>query len=172
MSLYNEKMFMTYYSYDEFVIDTKKLVKLSNGFEADTLLAIARGGLTLGHAFSQAVDNRRLFAINSILYEKDQKGQSCEIFNTPELKDAKRVLILDDIVDSGQTIQEVLSHLKKCFPHVEFKIASLFYKPSALIQPDFSVHEAKDWIEFFWEKDFQETSSEHNATASFMESGT
>ena len=144
-----------YYSYNEFVVDTKKLVEMSKEYNADTLVAIARGGLTLGHAFSQAVDTRRLFAINSILYEKDQKGQSCEIFNTPELKDAKRVLLLDDIVDSGQTVKEIVALLKQCFPDVEFKIASLFYKKTAVIQPDFAVHETSDWIEFFWEKDFE-----------------
>lgn len=143
-----------YYSYKEFVKDTKTLVKISKGFKADALLAIARGGLTLAHAYSQAVDNRRLFVINSILYEKDQKGHSCEIFNVPELKDSKKVLVLDDIVDSGQTVKEVLAHLKGCFPNIEFKVASLFYKSSAVVQPDFFVHEASAWIEFFWEKDF------------------
>lgn len=147
---------MKYYAYEEFVKDTKKLVELSAGFEADTLLAIARGGLSLGHCFAEAVNNRRLFAINSILYEKDKKGASCEIFNMPELQDAKKVLVLDDIVDTGQTIKEVVALLRKCFPDVEFKIASLFYKKSAVIQPDFTVNEATEWIEFFWEKDFNE----------------
>jgi len=147
---------MKYYAYEEFVKDTKKLVTLTKDYEADTLLAIARGGLTLGHAYAEAVNNRRLFAINSILYEKDKKGASCEIFNMPSLKDAKKVLVLDDIVDTGQTIKEVMALLRKCFPEVEFKIASLFYKSSAVIQPDFSVHEAKEWIAFFWEVDFNE----------------
>lgn len=150
---------MIYYSYEEFVKDTKKLIECSRGFKADTLLAVARGGLTLGHAYALAVDNRRLFAINSVLYEKDQKGQRCEIFNMPDLKDAKRVLILDDIIDSGQTMKEVVALLKKSYPKVEFKIASLFYKPTAVIQPDFSVNEAKEWIGFFWEKDFEESES-------------
>ncbi len=160
---------MTYYSYEEFVKDTKKLVAISKDFNADTIVAIARGGLTLGHAYAQAVDTRRLFSINSILYEKDKKGVSCEIFNTPELKDASRVLLLDDIVDSGQTIKEILALLQHCFPHVEFKIASLFYKKTAVVQPDYTVHEAKDWIEFFWEKDFKETSVLQTASASFKE---
>ncbi len=146
---------MIYYSYEEFVKDTKKLVESSKVFKADTLIAIARGGMTLGHAYANAVDNRRLFTINSILYEKEQKGQHCEVFNIPDLSDAKKVLILDDIVDSGETMHEVLTMLKKRYPEVEFKIASLFYKTSAVIQPDFSVHEAKEWIGFFWEKDFE-----------------
>ena len=145
---------MTYYSYETFVSDVKELVKRSSTYAPDTLIAIARGGLTLGHAYASATDNRQLMSINSILYEGDQRGKSCEIFNVPELQHAKKVLLLDDIVDSGQTIKEVLEHLQNCFPDVEFKIAAIYYKKTAVIQPDFYIHEANDWIEFFWEKDF------------------
>ncbi len=145
---------MTYYPYDRFVNDVKALVKLTQNYQPDTLIAIARGGLTLGHAYAIATDNRRLMTINSVLYEGDQRGKSCEIFNVPELSSAKKVLLLDDIVDSGQTIKEVLEHLQGCFPEVEFRIASIYYKKTAVIQPDFALHEAHDWIEFFWEKDY------------------
>ncbi|MCJ7765166.1 MAG: phosphoribosyltransferase domain-containing protein [Thiovulaceae bacterium] len=145
---------MTYYPYDRFVNDVKALVKLTQNYRPDTLIAIARGGLTLGHAYAMATDNRRLMSINSILYEGDQRGRSCEIFNVPELRDAKKVLLIDDIVDSGQTIKEVLDHLQGCFPEVEFRIASIYYKKTAVVQPDFFLHEANDWIEFFWEKDY------------------
>lgn len=145
---------MTYYPYERFVNDVKALVKLTQSYQPDTLIAIARGGLTLGHAYAIATDNRRLTTINSVLYEGDQRGKSCEIFNVPELNSAKKVLLLDDIVDSGQTVKEVLKHLQGCFPEVEFKIASIYYKESAVIQPDFALHEAHDWIEFFWEKDY------------------
>lgn len=150
---------MRYYAYDEFVKDTKKLLELSKAYEADTLLAIARGGLTLAHAYAIATDNRRLFSINSVLYEKEQKGSECRIFNLPDLSEAKKVLILDDIVDSGETIREILLLLKENFPQVEFKVAALFYKPTALVQPDFAAHEAKEWIEFFWEKDVLQSGS-------------
>jgi len=145
---------MTYYSYKKFVGDVKELVKITSEYKPDTLIAIARGGLTLGHAYASATDNRQLMTINSILYEGDQKGKACEIFNVPELGKAKKVLLLDDIIDSGQTIKEVLAHLHKCFPNVEFKIASIYYKRSAVVQPDFTLYEAHDWIEFFWEKDY------------------
>lgn len=145
---------MVYYAYETFVKDVKKLVKLSSEYKADTLIAIARGGLTLGHAYASATDNRQLMTINSILYEGDQKGKVCEIFNVPDLGKSKKVLILDDIVDSGQTVKEVLNYLQNHFPDVEFKVASIYYKKTAVIQPDFALYETDEWIEFFWDKDY------------------
>jgi len=145
---------VVYYSYEEFVKDVKKLVKISSDYKADYLIAIARGGLTLGHAYASATDNRYLASINSILYEGNQKSQTCEIFNLPDLSKIERVLILDDIIDSGETMKEVLKILNIKFPHIEFKTASLFYKKSATVKPDFTIHEADEWIEFFWEKDY------------------
>jgi len=145
---------MRYYGYVEFVNDVKALVKRTEGYTPDTIVAIARGGWTLGHAYATATDNRRLMSINAILYEGEQKGRACEVFNLPDLSSAQKVLLLDDIVDSGETMREVLSRLKDTYPHITIKTASLYYKKSALIQPDFSLYEAKEWIDFFWEKDY------------------
>lgn len=50
-------------------------------------------------------------------------------------------------------MKSIIAKLQNVYPHCEFKIATLFYKKTALIQPDFTVKEAKDWIEFFWEVD-------------------
>lgn len=50
-------------------------------------------------------------------------------------------------------MREILKVLKEKFPKVEFKLATLFYKNTALIKPDFSVREANEWIDFFWEVD-------------------
>ncbi len=145
---------MVYYSYEEFVRDVKRLVKISSDYDADCLVAIARGGLTLGHAYASATNNRYIMSINSILYEGSQKSQVCEVFNIPDLSKTKKVLILDDIIDSGETMKEVLKVLNSNYPLVKFKIASLFYKKTALIKPDYTLHEANEWIEFFWEKDY------------------
>jgi len=145
---------MLYYPYEQFVKDVKKLVRLTEAYTPDTVVAIARGGWTLGHAYASATDNRQLMSINSILYEGDQKGKQCEIFNVPELGKAKKVLLMDDIIDSGETIKEVLGYLQNHFPDIEFRIASIFHKKTAVIQPDFSLYETDEWIEFFWEKDY------------------
>jgi len=145
---------MVYYPYEKFVKDVKKLVLLTKDYEADTIIGIARGGWTLAHAYASATNNRQLMSINSVLYEGNQKGKVCDIFNIPKLENAKKVLILDDIIDSGQTIKEVLHQLKNCFPNIEFKIATIYYKKTAIIKADFALHETDEWIEFFWEKDY------------------
>ena len=117
---------MYYYPYEKFVQDVKQLVRNTQSYAPDTIIGIARGGWTLAHAYASATDNRQLMSINSILYEGKDKGSVCEIFNVPELGKAKKVLILDDIVDSGQTVKETLNYLKHHFPKVEFKVASIY----------------------------------------------
>ena len=142
-----------YYSYEEFKKDTQKLVNSCREYEPDILLAVARGGLTLSHLMAQAMDMRNLYALNSIHYEGELKLDTFNIFNIPDVSHAKRVLVVDDMVDSGETMEEILKVLKEKFPNVEFKLATIFYKKSAVLQPDYTVREAKEWIDFFWEVD-------------------
>jgi len=142
-----------YYSYDLFREDTQKLTDSCRDYEPDVLLAVARGGLTLAHLMAQALDMRNLYALNSIHYEGELKLDTFNIFNIPDVSHAKRVLIIDDIVDSGETMREILKVLHEKFPEVEFKLATIFRKETAVLQPDYSVKEADKWIDFFWEVD-------------------
>ena len=142
-----------YYGYDLFINDTQILVDKSRDFKPEILLAVARGGLTLSHLMAQAFNIRDLYTLNSIHYDGEKKLDSFDVFNIPDLSWANRVLIIDDIVDSGETMKEILFILKEKFPNIEFKIATLFYKNTALIKPDFSIREANEWIDFFWELD-------------------
>ena len=143
----------TYYDYETFKKDLQTVVKQTKSFAPDTILAIARGGLTLAHAYAMATDNRNLFTINSVLYDGETKRSHPKLFNLPELDGAKRVLILDDIVDSGQTLEAVFKVLIERYPTTEFKSAVLFRKPTTIIEPDFFVRDTNEWIDFFWEKD-------------------
>ena len=142
-----------YYGYDEFKDDVKELVELTKPYNADTYLAIARGGLTLGHFMANALDTRRLYTLNSIHYNGEEKLDTFDIFNVPSLDDAKRVLIIDDIIDSGETMREIIKLLKVKYPNTEFKTATIFYKTSAVLKADFALKEAHEWIDFFWEVD-------------------
>ncbi|EAK9955927.1 phosphoribosyltransferase [Campylobacter lari] len=142
---------MYYYSYEEF---QKEIIpftrKIKEEFNPDVLLAIARGGMTLGHFLAEGLGNRNLFSLNSIHYEDTQKLDTIKIFNIPDLSSYKKVLLVDDIIDSGETMIEIKRVLMEKYPHLELRVASAFYKPSALLIPEFYIKEAKEWIDFFW----------------------
>lgn len=143
-----------YYPYDEFRVDLKRLTqKIDQDFDA--IVAIARGGLSMALMLSEYYDMREVYAINTIGYADTQKLDEVRVFNIPDLKGAKKVLIVDDIVDSGDTLVEVLKVLKEQYMDTTFYSASIFYKPSASMEPNWWVKEAKEWIEFFWSEDLK-----------------
>ena len=147
-----QKMTKIYYPYDEFVTDLKILTsKIDQEFDA--IVAIARGGLGIGMMLGEYYDIRAVYALNTIGYEGTKKLDEVKVFNVPDLNGAKRVLIVDDIVDSGDTLREVLQLLQTRYPATSFFSASLFYKPTASIEPTWWVKEATEWIEFFWSED-------------------
>ena len=143
---------MIFYSYDEFAVDAKKMAKqIKDEFDPDVILAVARGGLTLGHSLAVALNNRNLFTLNSIHYEDTNKLDTIQIFNVPDLSKYTKILLVDDIIDSGESMVEIKRELLKRYPNLDIKIATVFYKEKALLLPEFKVKEAHDWVEFFWD---------------------
>jgi len=142
-----------YYSYDECVLDCKSLLAPIKEYNPDAIVSIARGGLLIGQLLSYGMNQRELYSINCVHYDDTTKLDSFKISNIPDLSSFKKIVLVDDIVDSGETMVEILKIVTKKYPQCEIKIASIFYKNSALIMPDFKVKEAKEWIDFFWEID-------------------
>ena len=143
---------MIFYSYDEFAVDAEKMAKqIKDEFDPEVILAVARGGLTLGHSLAVALENRNLFTLNSIHYEDTNKLDTIQIFNVPDLSKYTKILLVDDIIDSGESMVEIKRELLKRYPNLDIKIATVFYKEKALLLPEFKVKEAHDWVEFFWD---------------------
>ena len=64
-----------------------------------------------------------------------------------------KVLIVDDVIDSGMTVQQFLQQLHaKCGSILttdDIKIATVYYKPkSACLKPDYYIHETNNWLVF------------------------
>jgi len=144
---------MGYYDYATFLDDSKCLSDKIESRNPEALLAIARGGLTLAHFIAMRLEMRALYSVNAISYNETLKLDTIEIFNLPDLSEYRRVMVIDDIADSGRTLNRVLQTLKKRYPSTCFESATLFFKPEAEVIPDISLHEAKEWITFFWEVD-------------------
>ena len=144
-----------YYSYAAFSKDTRELIQEVKDFEADAILAIARGGLTLAHAMAEGLDVRDVQSIRTELYDGACKRSDLTLFGECVFEEKiRRVLVVDDIADSGETLAFIMEYLKRTFPLIEFKSCALFYKKTSVYEPDVWINEANAWIEFFWEKDF------------------
>ena len=143
---------MQFYSYEEFYVDVNVLAKeVKTSFAPEAIVSIARGGMTLGHFLAEALEMRDLYAINSIHYEETRKLDTIDVFNIPDLSKVTRVLVVDDIIDSGETMIEIKRVLLEKYPHIQLKVAAVFYKEKALLRPDFAAREATQWIKFFWD---------------------
>lgn len=140
------------YTFSEFNDDILPFAKkIKEEFNPDAFLGIARGGLTLTHALATALKSRAAYSLNSIHYDGQKKLNTILISNIPDLSKHKKVLLIDDIVDSGESLDAISKEIKKLYPSLEVKMAVIFNKKTAIIQPDFYIKEAKEWIEFFWD---------------------
>jgi len=148
-------LLMKYYAYENFKKDTLTLLQQLKPFKPQAVVGIARGGLTLAHAIAEGLDLREVQTLRTELYDDTQKREQISVFNHCEFsKEIQRVVVVDDIADSGDTLKAVMEDLIKKYPAIEFQTATLFYKRTSVYKPSHWVNEATQWIEFFWEKDF------------------
>ncbi len=142
------------YDYETFVKDLYDLAE-SIPERFDAIIAVARGGMTMAQMLGEYWNIRKVFLINSIGYDDTKKLSGVEVFNIPELDGCEKILVVDDIADSGETLASVMRKLESHYPEKCFKTATLFFKPEAGFEPDFKVKEAKGWIDFFWSEDLK-----------------
>jgi xanthine phosphoribosyltransferase len=134
--------------------DTKELILQAKDFDAEVVIGIARGGVTVAQMVAYGLNIRDLQTVRCELYDDDVQRDTIKIIENLVIENYHKILIVDDIVDSGKTLQKLLEHLKNKYHDKTFKTATLFYKPTSVVHADYKVQEAKEWIEFFWEKDY------------------
>lgn len=145
-------------AYHEAIEDLALLVHTS-GWAFDQILCLARGGLVPGDIFS------RIFqvplAILSTSSYRDDHGtvrghlDIARHVTTPTGTLSGRILLIDDLVDSGTTLMGVQSHLRDHFPLVtEVRSAVLWCKASSVMRPDYCLVSLPEnpWIHQPFEK--------------------
>jgi hypoxanthine phosphoribosyltransferase len=131
-------------------------VKADN-FKPDLLIGICRGGLIpLGILAGEAMlNNRNTVTISTESYDDAGKQKALRFrFPVPveSYKNYETILIIDDLADTGETLDAVLKLLKQHLTNATIKSAVLFYKTKSKIKPDYYVEETTDWIVFPWEQ--------------------
>lgn len=105
---------------------------LSSNKKPDQIVAIARGGLTLGHLMSDLL-SVPVSTITIQSYTDIQKQG--EVTITGKLQSpirGKHVLVVDDVADSGKTLVRAKKYLSRFRP-ASIVTGTLFYKPRSVI---------------------------------------
>ena len=146
-----------WYSWEQMRRDVNTLCReiLLDGFNPEVIVGLSRGGLTPGVMMSHWM-------------QKPFKPVKASLRDFPEWEDYlpkktdERVLIVDDICDSGETFDRIKSYIKGPRINqpmelpVEVRFATLWWNNECNVEPHYYVNEiAKDstgtWIHFPWE---------------------
>jgi uncharacterized protein len=122
------------------------------GFRPDVIVAVARGGLLLAGALAYALGVKLADAMNVEFYTDVAETLPDPVLLAPLLDidsiAGRRVLVADDVADSGRTLRLVMDIL---LAHgAEVRTAVLYTKPTSIYQVDFAWKDTDAWIVFPW----------------------
>jgi hypothetical protein len=124
----------------------------ADGYRPDLILAIARGGLFAAGALGYALAVKNLHVMNVEFYDGIGTTLDMPVMLPPvpsavDFSD-QRVLIADDVADTGKTISLVHEFIKG---HVaEVRSAVVYEKPGSLIKCEYVWRRTDRWIDFPW----------------------
>ena len=143
-----------WYNWREMRRDVNTLCReiILDNFSPDVIVGLSRGGLTPGVMMSH-------------WFQKPFKPVKAALRDFPDWEDYlpkktdKRILIVDDICDSGETFQKIsdfLNSRKESSTRTDIRFASLWWNNEVEFEPHYYAQEcAKDsgniWIHFPWE---------------------
>ena len=135
-----------YVSYDEYHNLIEKLaIKIhQSDWQFDTILCLARGGLRPGDILSRIFD-KPLAIMSTSSYRSDAGTVQGNLdiahyITTPKGEIAGKVLLVDDLADSGLTLSAVIKQLKFNYaPITELRSAVIWTKALSTFTPDYSV---------------------------------
>ncbi len=141
-------------SYEDFGIAVRELGRtiLISEFQPDIILSIARGGFFLGAGLGYALDVKNSFTLSVEFYTgvDERLPMPVVLPPVPDLIDLKgtKVLVADDVADTGETLKLVRDFLEGYVAEVRFAV--LYEKPTTVVTPDYAWRHTNKWIEFPW----------------------
>jgi hypoxanthine phosphoribosyltransferase len=155
----------TFISAESLLRDSLELgmMVVRSGYRPTFLVGMWRGGAPIGIAVQEVLDYHDIptdhIAIRtSAYYGIDQQEKTVRVhaidYLVSRLDAEDRLLLVDDVFDSGRSIEAVIAELRRrCRRNLpeSIRTATVYYKPSrnrSSTAPDFCVREVEDWLVF------------------------
>ncbi|NWG31532.1 MAG: phosphoribosyltransferase [Rhodocyclaceae bacterium] len=125
---------------------------LTSEWWPEVIVAIARGGLAPARVLADELDLAAVASFRIAHYWQAQKTRAAHVVDPLCAEIAgKRVLLVDDVADSGETFAAALDHLAARKP-AEIRSAVVLYKTVSPYRPDYFAAEVRSWrwILFPW----------------------
>ena len=141
-------------SWEQFGEASRDLARtiLRDGFEPEVVVAIARGGLLPGGAIAYALGAKNCGALNVEFYTGIGTVLDAPEVLPPALDiaylEGRRVLLVDDVADSGRTLALAVALLRD--RGADVRSVTVYTKPGSIATPDYSWRETDLWIDFPW----------------------
>ncbi len=141
-------------TYERFGVAVRQLAQqiAETGFRPEIVIAVARGGLIPAGALAYALGTKAAGTLNVEFYTDVEETLADPVVLEPLLDTSalagKRLLVVDDVADSGRTLALVMQLLGQF--GTEVRSAVLYTKPRTVIQPHFAWRETELWITFPW----------------------
>jgi len=126
---------------------------VDSGFIPDVIVAIPTGGVVPSKLLKDAMNVDRIRYIEIKLYKNVGEKDVRPVVRSVCMDDVegKKVLVVDDVADSGETL-EVVSNVISMFSPGSVRYATVYVKPWARKYPDFYYKTVDKWIIFPWDK--------------------
>ena len=141
-------------TWDELGAAARDLAQLvvDDGYRPDMVLGVARGGLLVAGAISYVLGVKNTYTMNVEFYTGVDERLDAPLIlpPVPDLVDVAeaRVLIADDVADTGQTLALVKDF---CAGKVaEVRAAVLYEKPWSTVHSEYVWRRTDRWIDFPW----------------------
>jgi len=123
------------------------------GIKPDVIVGVSRGGWPPARIMSDLLENPNLANVTAEFYVGVAETKGKPVITQPvsvPVRD-KKVLVVDDVADTGESLRLVRAHLGEQGAS-EVKIVTIYYKPWSVLIPDYYEKETRAWIVFPWER--------------------
>ena len=140
-------------SWDQLHRDARALAWRLDGRDWRAVVAITRGGLVPAMIVARELDIRTIDTISVKSYHKQEQG-GLKVLKSPDpalMGDGEGILVIDDLVDSGRTLELV----RQMYPKAHFGTVYAKPKGKPMVQ-DYVTEVSQDtWIFFPWDMALQ-----------------
>ncbi len=134
------------------LLDLAQQIK-KDEYKPEVIVGVSRGGWPPARVMSDLLQNPNLANMKVEFYKDIGVRNKKPRITQPVTMEAmgKRVLVVDDVSDTGHSLRVVADHLRRK-PVKELRVSTIYMKPKSVFRPDYYARTTKKWIIFPWER--------------------